>query len=107
MKSIQFGAGTVRAEQEYAGGRDVYDLPTPAVLTTLEGLNLPRYPSVLGKMRAKSKPVAVSTPARPASRLERKRLVVPAGKSRQAEIIGRGPDAAPAVVEILRQAGVL
>jgi len=43
-------------------------VPLPAVLTVKEGLNLPRYPSVPGKMRARNKPVAVTTPARPAPR---------------------------------------
>ena len=80
----------MRCEQEAGGGRDVYTLPLPAVVTVLEGLNLPRYPSVPGRMRAKSKPVAASTPARPASRLERVRLVVPEGKAKQAEVLGTG-----------------
>ena len=54
---------TVRCEQEVAGGRDVYQLPLPAVVTVLEGLNLPRYPSVPGRLRAQRKPVDASTPA--------------------------------------------
>ena len=78
----------------------------PAVLTVKEGLNLPRYPSVPGRLRAGKKPVATSTPARPAPRLELTRLVVPAGKGRRAEVLGTGPSAAPAVVEMLRKAGV-
>ena len=39
----------MRCEQEVGGGRDVYDVPLPAVVTVLEGLNLPRYPSVPGE----------------------------------------------------------
>ncbi len=42
---------TVRCEQEVGGGRDVYVLPLPAVVTVQEGLNLPRYPSVPGRLR--------------------------------------------------------
>jgi electron transfer flavoprotein beta subunit len=98
---------TVRCEQEVEGGRDVYVVPLPAVLTVKEGLNLPRYPSVPGRMRARSKPVAMSTPARPQARLEMVRLVVPAGQGRRAEVLGTGAAAAPAVVEVLRRAGVL
>src|SRR5436853_595256 len=78
-----------------------------AGLTAREGLNLPRYPSVPGKMRARSKPVAVATPTRPAPRLELVRLAVPAGQGRRAESLGNGATAAPAVVEVLRKAGVL
>ena len=71
-------------------------------MTVLEGLNLPRYPSVPGRMRAGRKPLEATTPTRPASRLERLRLVVPEGEARQAEVLGHGPDAAGAVVDLLR-----
>jgi electron transfer flavoprotein beta subunit len=107
LKRVVVEGASVRCEQEVEGGRDVYVVPLPAVLTVKEGLNLPRYPSVPGRMRAKSKPVAVSTPARPEPRLEMVRLVVPAGQGRRAEVLGTGPAAAPAVVDVLRKAGVL
>ena len=107
LKRVTLEGGSVRCEQDVEGGRDVYIVPLPAVLTVKEGLNLPRYPSVPGRMRARSKPVAVSTPARPEPRLELVRLVVPAGQGRRAEVLGTGPAAAPAVVEVLRKAGVL
>ena len=107
LKRVAPDAVSVRCEQEVEGGRDVYVVPLPAVLTVKEGLNLPRYPSVPGRLRAKSKPIAVSTPARPEPRLEMVRLVVPAGQGRRAEVLGTGPAAAPAVVEVLRRAGVL
>jgi electron transfer flavoprotein beta subunit len=106
LKGITVEDGQVRCERDAGGARDVYVVPLPAVLTVLEGLNLPRYPSVPGRLRAKQKPVAVAEPARPAPRLEKMRLVVPAGQGKQAEILGRGADAAPAVVEVLRSLGV-
>ena len=107
VKSLAVADGRVRCEQESGGGRDVVELPLPAVVTVLEGLNLPRYPSVPGRLRAQRKPVASSSPERPAPRLEQVRLVVPEGQSKQAEILGEGPGAAPRVVEVLRQIGVL
>lgn len=116
VKGIEVDGSSVRAEQEVAGGaRDVYELPLPAVLTVKEGLNLPRYPSVPGRLRAKKKPVAAGAPEGAPSegpgaaplRLERVRLVVPEGKGRQAEVLGRGPEAAPAVVELLQALGVM
>src|SRR2546421_7126245 len=107
LKKVTIDGSSVRCEQEVEGGRDVYVVPLPAVLTVKEGLNLPRYPSVPGKMRARSKPVAVATPTRPAPRLELVRLAVPAGQGRRAESLGNGATAAPAVVDVLPQAGVL
>jgi electron transfer flavoprotein beta subunit len=106
LKGITVEGAQVRCERDAGAARDVYVVPLPAVLTVLEGLNLPRYPSVPGRLRAKQKPVAVSEPARPAPRLEKLRLVVPAGQGKQTEILGRGADAAPAVVEVLRSLGV-
>jgi electron transfer flavoprotein beta subunit len=106
LKSVVVEGDRVRCEQEIGGGRDVYELPLPAVVTVLEGLNLPRYPSVPGRMRAGRKPLDASTPTRPESRLALSRLVVPAGEAKQAEVLGRGPDAAAAVVDLLEQIGV-
>jgi electron transfer flavoprotein beta subunit len=107
VKGLSVDAGSVRAEQEVTEGRDVYVVPTPAVVTVKEGLNLPRYPSVPGRLRAKRKPVEASTPARPDPRLEMVRLVLPPGSGKQVEILGRGPEAAPAVVVVLRELGLL
>ena len=107
LKGVTVEGETVRCEQELGGGRDVYELPLPAVVTVLEGLNLPRYPSVPGRMRAGRKPLDAWTPARPSSRLELSRLVVPEGASKQAEVLGRGAEAATAVVDLLQQIGVL
>ena len=106
LKRVQLEGSRVRCEQEVDGGRDVYVVPLPAVLTVKEGLNLPRYPSVPGRMRAKRRPVAASAPARSAPRLEMVRLVVPAGRGRRAEVLGKGPIAAPAVAELLHQLGL-
>ncbi len=107
LKKVTVEGAAVRCEQEVDGGRDVYEVPLPAVLTVKEGLNLPRYPSVPGKMRARSKPVQVVTASRPEPRLEMVRFAVPAGQGRRAESLGSGPAAAPAVVEILHQAGLV
>jgi electron transfer flavoprotein beta subunit len=106
LKKIELHDGRARVERDVGGARDVYDVPLPAVLTVLEGLNLPRYPSVPGRLRAKSKPLAVAEPERPAPRLEKVRLVVPEGQGKQAEVLGTGADAAPRVVEVMQQLGV-
>jgi electron transfer flavoprotein beta subunit len=105
LKGLAVEGGRLRCEQEVAGGRDVYTVPLPAVVTVLEGINLPRYPSVPAKLRARQKPVETRSPERPEPRLERLRLVVPPG-GKQAEVLGEGAGAAPAVVEKMREIGV-
>jgi electron transfer flavoprotein beta subunit len=106
VKGITVADGRARLEQEVATGRDVYDVALPAIVTVKEGLNLPRYPSVPAKLRANRKPVDAKPVERPASKLEKLRLVVPAGQGKQAEILGHGPEAAPAVVEVMQKLGV-
>jgi electron transfer flavoprotein beta subunit len=106
LKGLSVEDGRARCEQEVPGGRDVYLVPLPAVVTVLEGINLPRYPSVPAKLRARQKPVDTTTPERPQPRLELVRLAVPPGQGKQAEVLGRGPEAAPAVVEMMRELGV-
>jgi len=107
VKGISVDGASVRCEQEIAGGRDVYVVPMPAVVSVLEGINLPRYPSVPGRLRAKRKPLQSTTPERPESRLEMVRLVLPPGSGKQVDVLGRGPEAAPSVVGVLRELGLV
>lgn len=107
VKGLTVDGGRARCEQEVSGGRDVYEVPLPALVTVKEGLNLPRYPSVPAKLRANRKPVDARSVERPAARLEKLRLVVPEGAGKQAEILGEGPEAAPRVVEVMQELGVL
>ncbi|HEY2004975.1 MAG TPA: electron transfer flavoprotein subunit beta/FixA family protein [Solirubrobacteraceae bacterium] len=107
VKGVAVADGRVRCEQEVAGGRDVYELPLPAVVTVKEGLNLPRYPSVPGRLRAKRKPIETRTPARPEPRLEMVRLKLPPSSGNRVEVLGHGPEAAPAVVDVLQGLGVI
>jgi electron transfer flavoprotein beta subunit len=108
------------------GGWETYDLPLPAVLGVKEGLNLPRYPSVPGRLRARKKEVErVALGPSPSGALglgagedaagldsaipgpTKRRLRLPAEERTAAEVIGSGPEAAPAVVDLLQRIGVL
>jgi electron transfer flavoprotein beta subunit len=107
IKSISVQDGGLRCEQEVPGGRDIYTVPLPAVISVKEGINLPRYPSVPGRLRAKRKPLVGSEPARPEPKLEMVRLLLPPGSGKQVEVLGRGAEAAPAVVGIIQELGLL
>ncbi|HEY7966584.1 MAG TPA: electron transfer flavoprotein subunit beta/FixA family protein [Solirubrobacteraceae bacterium] len=105
--ALEDGAAAVRLEQQAGAGRDVYRVALPAVVSVKEGLNLPRYPSVPGRLRAKRKPLETRTPERPAARLALRSLSLPPGSGKQARILGHGAEAAPAVVEVLAELGLL
>jgi electron transfer flavoprotein beta subunit len=53
---IAADAKSARAERDIEGGREVLELPLPAVITAQKGLNEPRYPSFRGIRQARSKP---------------------------------------------------
>jgi electron transfer flavoprotein beta subunit len=107
VKGIAIEGDRLRLEQEVPGGRDIYETGLPAVVTVKEGLNLPRYPSVPGRLRAKRKPLEASTPSRPEPKVEMVQLVVPPGSGKQVQVLGDGPEAAPAVVEVLTELGLV
>ena len=52
-----------QARREYRGTEEIYDLPLPAVVRVKEGINLPRYPSLPGRLRAKRATIEQSVPA--------------------------------------------
>ena len=87
------------------GGWEVYEIPRPAVVTVKEGINLPRYPSVPGRLRARKKEIERVALDPAAAAPARIRLRVPVEKESAVEILGEGPEAAPRVVEVLRRLG--
>ncbi|MFQ5613810.1 MAG: electron transfer flavoprotein subunit beta/FixA family protein [Anaerolineae bacterium] len=107
IKALEVGDGTAIARREAAGGWEVFEVPLPAVLTVKEGLNLPRYPSLPGRLRAKKKPIERLQPQRTGDGLEKVRLKVPQEERSSAEVLGEGPGAAPDVVEMLKKIGVM
>ncbi len=110
VKHIAVDGGRLTARREATGGGwEVYEVPLPAVVSVREGLNLPRYPSVPGRLRAKRQPIERVVPVRAAvaGSMTMERLRLPVEQERSAEILGHGPEAAPKVVEILRRLGAV
>jgi electron transfer flavoprotein beta subunit len=107
VKGLEVGDGHVVARREAGGGWEVFELPLPAVVSVKEGINLPRYPSLPGRLKAKKAAIETVPVSARASRLEKVRLVVPQEAPSAVEILGSGAGAAPRVVEVLRDLGVV
>jgi len=108
VKAIEIGAGRVTARRAGArGGSEAYGIPLPALLSVQEGINLPRYPSVPGRLRARKKEIERIVPERRPGGPQKIRLRVPQERETETEILGSGPDAAPRVVELLQQLGMV
>jgi electron transfer flavoprotein beta subunit len=89
-------------EREIEGGREVVDVPLPAVLATDKGLNEPRYASLKGIMAAKKKPIEEKPAALGEVSLEVVSLTLPPPRA-PGRIVGEGPAAASELVRILRE----
>jgi electron transfer flavoprotein beta subunit len=108
IKSLTIGDGRATVRRDAAGGGwEIYDVPLPAVLSVKEGLNLPRYPSVPGRLRAKRKEVERIEPAWSSNGSRKLGLRLPEEQGTPVEILGNGPEAAPIVVDLLERIGVL
>jgi electron transfer flavoprotein beta subunit len=112
------GVSTVRVEDAPDGqivvasgdgpeGHETYRVPLPAVVTVLEGGVEPRYPTVPGRMKAKKVQVEQRTPTAEPAGPKRVRLLLPPPTPSNVQVLGKGPEAAPAVVDLLEQLGVL
>jgi electron transfer flavoprotein beta subunit len=108
IKSLVVADGRAAARRESAsGGWETYDVPLPAVLSVKEGLNLPRYPSVPGRLRAKRKEVERIEPAWSSNGTRKLGLRLPEDQGTPVEILGTGPDAAATIVDLFERIGVL
>jgi len=107
VKAIELRDGTAVCRREASGGWEVFELPLPAVVAVREGINLPRYPSVPGRLRARKKDIARFVPTARAGGPTKVRLRLPAEQLKKVEILGSGADAAPAVVELLGRMGLV
>jgi len=107
VKKLTIGAGQASASREIDSGMEIYELPLPAVVTVKEGINLPRYPSLRGTMKAKKKPVDKVVAEKAGARLQMLQLVHPPEQKKEVIMLGEGATAAPKIVEVLKTLEVI
>jgi electron transfer flavoprotein beta subunit len=95
------------ASREYRGTEEAFEIPLPAVVSVKEGINLPRYPSLPGRLRAKRAAIETTEVTGSADGLARAALRVPEAAAKQTKILGSGTDAVPALIGLLDDLGVL
>lgn len=106
-KGIDIGADAITVRRSIDTGFEVYELPRPAVVGVKEGINLPRYPTMKGRLASKKVAVEVIEGLGDAGGQVRVKLHRPAEKASNTIILGTGPEAASAVVDLLAELGVL
>lgn len=107
IATVEVSGDTVVARGDGPEGTEIHEVPLPAVVTVMEGGVAPRYPSIPGRMKAKRVQVETVTPSREPAGSGRVRLKLPPAQPSQVQVLGEGPQAAPAVVDLLEKLGVL
>ena len=106
-KGLTVDADVAHVQRESDTGRETYELPLPAVVGVKEGINLPRYPTMKGRLASKKAEVAAISPEGEEGGLHKVSLRRPVEQRSETIILGAGPEAAPAVVDVLVEIGVL
>lgn len=97
----------LEAQRETDSGMEVYRLPMPCAIGVKEGITWPRYPTMRGRLASKKLGVdSMSSDAAPGGQTMI-RLNRPEEKVSETIILGNGPEAAPKVIELLKELGLM
>ena len=102
VAKFELAGETAKVEREIEGGRELLDVPLPAVLTTDKGLNEPRYASLKGIMAAKKKTIEEKPAELGEPNLERMALELPPPR-KPGRIVGEGTAGIPELLRALRE----
>lgn len=97
--------GTLR--RDVPDGVEVFQLPLPAAAAVKEGLNLPRFPALRGRLVAKKAQVRHLRPQAVPNGLTTVALRHPVQAETETVVLGEGADGAPAVAALLEEVGLL
>jgi len=106
-KGIEVDGSTTRVRREADAGVEVYAMPMPACIGVKEGINLPRYPTMKGRLASKKAEVVRTEHVASEGGLRLVSLRRPPERVSNTQILGTGPEAAPAVVDLLVELGVM
>jgi electron transfer flavoprotein beta subunit len=107
IKALEVTDGRATARRQTESGWETAEMPLPAVLTVKEGINLPRYPSLPGRLKAKKKDIERIKPEWRDGGLTKIRLKLPVQLGHNVEILGKDGDAGAQVVELLQRLRLL
>ena len=107
IKGIEIDESFLIAKRESGEGIEIYRLPMPAVVAVKEGINLPRYPTLPSRLKARKAELDTFPVEAGPGGLRMLSLVTPAEVGSSTVVLGQGPEAAPAVVDLFEELGLL
>ena len=107
LKGIEIDGGQMVGRRETDGGFEVYRLPLPALAAAKEGITLPRYPTLPGRLKSRRAQIEnVPADITPGGQ-KIVHLLKPAEEVTETVILGHGAEAAPQVVRLLEEVGLI
>jgi electron transfer flavoprotein beta subunit len=105
-KGLTVDASAARVRREIDGTQEVYELPLPAVVGVKEGINLPRYPTMKGRLASRKAVIESRDAVAEPGGQRMLRLLSPPEQASHLVVLGEGPEAAAAVVAVLVERGL-
>ena len=106
IKGVEIVDDLVVAHRECNDGFEVYQLSLPAVIGVKEGINLPRYATLPGRLKSKKAEIVHRAIETRNGDVMTSALATPVEQSVDTVVLGNGPDAAAAVVDLLVELGL-
>ena len=106
-KGLSLTDTTASVRREIDGVQEVYELPLPAVVGVKEGINLPRYPTMKGRLASRKAAIDSLIASGAAGGQMMVTLLSPPEVASHLVVLGDGVAAAPAVVDVLGELGLL
>lgn len=107
IKDLELSSQAVTARRETDDGFEEYELPLPAVVGVKEGINLPRYPTMKGRLASRKLEVRRFEVDLEPGGQTMVRMVPTVEEAGHTEILGQGAEAAPRIVDLLTEIGAL
>ena len=107
LKGIEIDGDEMVGRRETDEGFEVYRLPLPAVAAAKEGITLPRYPTLPGRLKSRRAQITETPVEFSPGGQEMVHLLKPVEEVTETVILGHGAEAAPQVVRLLEEVGLL
>jgi len=108
IKALEVAGGGATVRRQTESGWEAAEVALPAVLTVKEGINLPRYPSLPGRLKAKKKEIhRIKQPEWREGGLTKVRLKLPVQAGHRVEMLGKNGDVGAELVQLFQRLRLL
>ena len=107
IKALEVAGGAATVRRQTESGWETAAVTLPAVLTVKEGINLPRYPSLPGRLKAKKKEIHRIKPEWREGGLTKVHLKLPVQAGHRVEMLGKNGDVGAELVQLFQRLRLL